>query len=311
MGTGRDPNGIDAPAATGNAPPPFVSIIIPTYRRAAALPACLNALAQLHYPRDRFEVIVVDDGGGASTAAVVAPFRDRLDLTRLEQPHAGAAAARNRGASHARGEIVAFTDDDCRPAADWLAAIAARLAPDRTQGIAGHTVNALHGNPYAAANQALVDVLREHALAHPAQPPCFPACNLALPAEGFHRIGGFRTEFALTAEDRDLCARWRAGGGRWTYAPEAVVYHAHDLTLRSFWRQQFTHGRSACRFYRTHANGRTGADSPSRPDPALYLAMLRYPFTAAAGPHVARLAALLALSQIAAASGFMRAWLGR
>jgi GT2 family glycosyltransferase len=286
---------------------PFISVIIPTYRRRTSLHACLEALTRLDYPRTCFEVILVDDGGGTPLTSVVEPFECRLPLKWIEQSHAGAAAARNRGAMEAQGEVLAFTDDDCRPAPDWLATIAGRWAADRNGGVAGRTVNALVHSAYAAASQALVDVLRDHALTHSTTPPFFPSSNLALPAEGFRRIGGFCPKFALTAEDRDLCERWRASGGSWTYAPEAVIYHAHDLTLQSFWRQQFTHGRSAYHFHQTRAG-------QYQPDLTLYLAVVRHPLSthastpdsAASGLRVLQLAALLALSQLAVASGFLR-----
>ena len=69
--------------------PPFFSVIVPTYRRPERLAACLRALAGLDYPRERFEVIVVDDGGGATLDGAPAT----IDLTLVTQAHAGPAAA--------------------------------------------------------------------------------------------------------------------------------------------------------------------------------------------------------------------------
>jgi glycosyltransferase involved in cell wall biosynthesis len=81
---------------------PSFSIVIPSYRRPRQLAECLRALSRLEYPRDRFEVIVVDDGGDAPLDEVVAPFGSNLSLTLIRQPNAGPAAARNLGRS-ARG----------------------------------------------------------------------------------------------------------------------------------------------------------------------------------------------------------------
>src|SRR5690349_8782081 len=103
---------------------PVVSIIIPTYNRPAPLEQCLKALSQLDYPRDRFEVVVVDDGSTISPAGIVEGFCSRLDIRMLRQANAGPAAARNLGAQEAKGQILAFTDDDCLPDPAWLGRMA-------------------------------------------------------------------------------------------------------------------------------------------------------------------------------------------
>jgi len=107
--------------------PPFFSIVVPTCDRPRQLAACLQSLARLDYPRDRFEVIVVDDGTTTAAPALVVEMKAGPDVRLVRQPHAGPAAARNLGASHARGSLLAFTDDDCAPAPDWLWALAARF----------------------------------------------------------------------------------------------------------------------------------------------------------------------------------------
>lgn len=96
---------------------PFVSVIIPVYNDAARLKACLEALEDQTYPKDKYEVIVVDNGSEEDTAAVVRPFNS-AQLRHESQP--GSYAARNRGIAAAKGAVLAFTDSDCRPASDWL-----------------------------------------------------------------------------------------------------------------------------------------------------------------------------------------------
>jgi glycosyltransferase involved in cell wall biosynthesis len=84
--------------------PHVISIIIPTYRRPQQLTRCLEAIACLEYPRDEFEVIVVDDGGQTQLDHIVRSFTDRrVAVSLLRQPHAGPAAARNAGTERARG----------------------------------------------------------------------------------------------------------------------------------------------------------------------------------------------------------------
>ncbi|MCS6859684.1 MAG: glycosyltransferase [Abditibacteriales bacterium] len=284
--------------------PPLFSIIIPTYARPKPLSACLESLAHLDYPRDRFEVIVVDDGSEVPLQPVVSAFQSRFNLTLLKQANAGPATARNTGAAQAQGEFLAFTDDDCTPAADWLQALAARVAASPDCMIGGRTLNALPDNPYSTASQWLIDYLYTYYNADPHQACFFTSNNLAIPAAHFRALGGFDTTYPhAAAEDREFCDRWRYYGYRLVYAPEVVVYHAHALTLRTFWRQHFHYGGGAFRFHQTRA--RRGAGRIRLESPSFYMNLLRYPFSQAQGRQALLVAALLVLSQGANAVGFL------
>jgi GT2 family glycosyltransferase len=282
------------------------SIVVPTYRRPRPLGACLEALARLDYPRGRFEVIVSDDGGEEPLHAAVGRVGTRLDVTLLCGPHAGAGAARNAGAARARGRLLAFTDDDCAPAPDWLAKLEARLATNPTRAmVGGRTLNALHANPYATASQLVVDAGYAHLNRDPEHARFFTASNLALPAEDFRALGGFDARF-VASEDRELCGRWESSGGRMIYAPEAVVHHAHELGWRSFWRQHFNYGRGALLLQRARA--RHGWPH-FRPDPRYYASLLSRPFSETSFASALGLSALLLVSQSASATGMLAEWL--
>ena len=96
------------------------SIIIPTHNRPSHLAACLESIVHQTYPSSLYEVIVIDDGSKTAIAPVVSKFHDRVNLILLTQLNQGPASARNTGAAKARGRYLAFTDDDCSPAPDWL-----------------------------------------------------------------------------------------------------------------------------------------------------------------------------------------------
>jgi GT2 family glycosyltransferase len=223
---------------------PFVSIVVPTHNRSAALARCLTALSRLEYPGDRYEVLVVDDGGDGD-----APVADGIDLRVLKQARRGPAAARNRAAEVARGELLAFTDDDCMPPPDWLRRLVevSRGAPEAAVG--GPTVTAFPNNTYAAASQEIVRLVYAYYNGGPAEPRFFASNNLAVPTERFRAVGGFDEHFS-TAEDREFCNRWLERGGQLAYAPDALVVHANRLTLGGFVRQHFGYGRGAHRFHR-------------------------------------------------------------
>ena len=283
---------------------PLFSVVVPTFRRSAQLAACLDALARQEFARERFEAIVVNDGGPEPREAL-ARLEGRLDVVLITQAHAGPAAARNAGARRARGRFLAFTDDDCAPDPAWLKALEARLTKAPEHAVGGRTVNALPRNLFSTASQSLTEYLYEYFDADAGRAAFFASNNLALPSELFAAVGGFDESFPLAAgEDRELCDRWRARGYELTYAPEAVVRHAHALTLRSFWRQHFNYGRSAVHFRRARAGRGGGA---VRVEPAdFYARMLRHPFAREPRLRASLVSALIVVSQAANAAGFFR-----
>ncbi len=280
------------------------SIIVPTYGRPGQLATCLQFLACLDYPLDRFEVIVVDDGSQRPPESVVLAFRDQFNVTLLTQPHAGPAAARNTGAARAKGKFLAFTDDDCAPAPNWLQTLAARFTQVPDGAIGGRTFNALPANPYSAASQLLIDYLYAYYNADPDRASFLTSNNMALPAGHFRAIGGFDSTFPrAAAEDRELCDRWLHHGYHLIYAPEARVYHAHALTFGTFWRQHFNYGRGA--FYFHEIRARRGQDRIKLEPFSFYADLLRYPSTQAQQNRQALLlAALLVTAQVANTAGF-------
>jgi len=284
---------------------PLCSIIVPTHARPAQLAECLAALSRLDYPKERLEVIVVDDGGGVPLAPVLERFRQVLDLTVLEQEQAGPADARNAGAERARGEVLAFTDDDCQPAREWLQRLVARLATHPDSAAGGHTINVLRDNSYARTSQLIIDVGYAQNNRDPDEARFFTTNNLVVPAAGFRSLGGFKAGW-VTSEDRDFCDRWIARGFTLAYEPAAIVYHAHGLTFRSFCRQHFAYGRGAYRFHRAHARRwkRRIAIEPS-----FYLTLLLYPFKNARGRDTVQLAVLLQLWNLVNTAGFIWEWL--
>ncbi|MBE9078733.1 glycosyltransferase [Romeria aff. gracilis LEGE 07310] len=279
---------------------PLFSIIIPTYNRPRQIVACLESLTRLDYPRDRFEVIVVDDGSDEPLDAVVEPFQKVLNLVLLRQANAGPAAARNRAADKAQGRYIAFTDDDCMPARDWLQKLAACFAQKPVCIVGGRTVNALDNNPFSMTSQNIISMGYDHYNAVRDQARFFASNNMVVPKQEFLELGGFDESFT-TSEDRELCDRWIHAGYPMTYAPEVVIYHAHPMTLRSFWKQHFNYGRGAFRFHQTRSQKGWGNFEI---EGGYYLRLLRYPFTHGQSRQGLTLTAVLFVSQVANAAGF-------
>lgn len=284
---------------------PLFSVIIPTFNRPVRLKACLNAIADLNFPAEAFEVIVVDDSSPVSPEPLVDELSRKIPATLVVQPHAGPATARNTGAAQATGRYLAFTDDDCRPHPDWLAHLNDALGQTPDKIIGGLTVNALPENLYATASQDLISFLYAALNANPDQAQFFTSNNMALARNLFNDLGGFDKYFPFAAaEDRDFCERWLEQGRGLGFARQAVIYHSHALTLASFFRQHFYYGRGGYHFYRLRAQRKSRVVRLQRP--GFYARLLAQPLGAAQlkRPGGLRLAGLTLLSQMATAAGY-------
>lgn len=288
--------------------PPFISVIVPTYDRPVQLAKCLRALSAQEYPRNHFEVLIVNDGSIASMNEPIDAFRHRVDVTLLKQAHSGPAAARNHGAAHAKGSYLAFTDDDCIPAPNWLRRLSASFALFPESVLGGRTINALVHNPYSTASQLLVDYLHMCWNDTTTRASFFSSNNLALPAKCFKAVGGFDPTWDRAAgEDRDLCDRLISHGYRLVSVPGALVHHAHFLTLRAFWRQHFNYGWGAYHLHQLRAQ--RGAGHIQLEPLKFYVKLIAYPFTQTRVFEGTFLAMLLGLAQVANACGWIGAGL--
>jgi GT2 family glycosyltransferase len=284
------------------------SVIIPTYQRPTQLlDVCLRAFSQQQLPRAQFEVIVVDDASEIAPEAIVKSFADKLNVKLLRQTRrTGPAGARNRGAKEALGEFLVFTDDDCMPAPDWLQRLQTRFKTNPEIMIGGRTINLLAGNIYSAGTQVHLDFLYDFYNSNQDNATFFAGQNVAVPKSIFTRLGGFDPQFFLGGEDRDFCRRWQAGGFRALHAPEAIVFHSHPLTLRTFLEQHFHYGCGAFRYRRIIAQ--QNSHHVKFEKSSFYLSMLAYPFRVMAAPKAAIFSLLLGLSQISNSLGYLCSW---
>jgi len=283
---------------------PDYSIVVPTYRRRDSLARCLQAIQALRFPRDRFEVLVVDDGSPSPPADLVASLDGSLQAWLVTTGHAGPATARNTGARLARGRYLVFTDDDCMPHEDWLQAIDRwTSSKPGAFAIGGHTVNVLTDNVYAAASQGIIDYLYEYFGDHSAPRRFFTSNNLVVPREEFLSLGGFSETFALAAaEDRDFCERWFEAGKRLEYADDVKVSHAHVLDFARFNRQHFNYGRGAFDLHRSRAQ--RGEGSLKIEPVRFYAGLVAHPLRRSRSGRAAFLALLHLWSQVAYAGGY-------
>lgn len=266
---------------------PTGTVVIPTRDRSDRLARCLSSLdAQIEPP---MEIIVVDDGS-RDEAAVEEAVGDRHRVRLVRSTGAGPAAARNLGAALARGDLVCFTDDDCRAGPGWVAALV-DAAADGAEAVAGPTRNGLPDDHYATASQLITNHLAETSRRRGIA--FAPTSNLTVRADIASDLR-FDESFPLAAgEDREWCQRLAAAGHELRWAPDAWVEHHQQLSARGFWDQQVRYGRGAAHLRRL-------VDAPPQ-RPAFYVGLLRRAL--AESPKVA---GLVVLAQVAAAAGIAR-----
>jgi GT2 family glycosyltransferase len=167
-------------------------------------------------------------GRESETPELLAREAERTDLqlrTVTRRVNGGRAAARDEGWRTARGELIAFTDDDCVPAPEWLAAGLATSAQHHGSIVQGRT------EPIAEELERLGPLSRPFArtIRVPELDHAFQTCNIFYPRSLLERVGGFDTVAfgrAPGGEDADLGWRGVEAGGRVAFAPDAVVHHA-------------------------------------------------------------------------------------
>lgn len=201
---------------------PDVSVVVPTLSRETRLAFLLDALAGQTLDRERFEVVVVRAEDAPSGPLTEAP--PGLEV-RFETSPRGTARQRNAGWRAARAPLIAFTDDDCRPAADWLERILAAASGDSAEFLQGRTEPDPDEWRLARGFSRTIDVTAFDVWA--------PTCNMAYPRSLLERIDGFDERFvAAWGEDTDLALRAREAGGRQEYRDEVRVWHAvHPRSL--------------------------------------------------------------------------------
>lgn len=285
---------------------PSFSVVVPTYRRLGHIQELLVAWGAVEHPRDDFEIIVADDGGGVDLASVVAQAPAGLPVRLLTLPHRSASAARAAGLAAARGEHVLCTDDDCRPDPAILRAYAAAIARHPGAALGGSVVNGLPGDPFATATQDIVTYVCDAWNRDPAAARFFTFSNVLFPAARFRELGGFDPDWTWrTGEDRDACRRWCEAGERMVRVDAAMMHHVHGLTWRKFLRQHFHYGQGN---HVAAARRRVaGAGAPDWSGPGFYAGLLARPFRVHPLPRSMVIAGLVLLAQVATPAGSIEA----
>ena len=219
------------------------SVVIPTYNRVCSLRNCLDALEKQSLCHQLFEVIVVDDGSEDDTLAFLSSFQlqTRLRLKYSSQRRQGPAAARNSGILLSSAEVVAFTDDDCIPEADWLENLLKALPQNAMcAGVGGKIIRlreTLIGR-YIDDSGAMNHGMEKGQVRY------LVTANALYRRSCLLEINGFDSRITWPGgEDPDLSFRLEERGYELAMTQNAIVRHEHRDTLRGLCKMFFNHGK--------------------------------------------------------------------
>jgi len=235
------------------APSPHVSVIVPCYQAERTLKACLESLLAQR-TKLSYEVLLVENGSRDGSLEIARSLMDEGGPLRvIEEPTVGAYAARNRGIREARGEVLLFTDADCRAAPEWVESLARALA-DPDVILAGGEIedDPTQRGLLARYARSCHILSQSHTLRHPLG-GFLQTANMGVRRTDALAAGCF-DEKLYSGGDADFCWRVRRlkPKASMRLVPEARVEHFNRETLRDLWRQYFRYGQADVMLARKH-----------------------------------------------------------
>ena len=244
-----------------------ISVIIPTYKRIDKLQDCLASIMAQTFPKEDYEILVVEDGSQSGAKDLVKDLQEKFPKIKyFWRENAGPAAARNVAIKVAAGEVCAFTDDDCTVPPDWLEKLwdGFQRYPEVT-GVGGRMEpleEMVRKNPFARFELYITRVVfdlpteREEFIAG-RDSPIGATNNIAYKTVALRAVGGFDEKFLphIRGEERDLKERLcEAGYNKLLYIPTKVTHH-RTYNWKGFVKQSYTAGVGTKVYAREHGLG--------------------------------------------------------
>ena len=221
-------------------PKPFVSVIVPVYNAEDMIGECIEALLAQDYPKDRYEIIIVDNDSTDGTAELIKRYPVKY---LLEDEIHTSYAARNTGARHARGEALAFCDADQIATESWLPNLLSHWHErDKYAGFCGpYPLRPFQGS--LAERYHCQESGQDAYLGEQNQEvEWWGGGNLCVDAEDFRQIGGFPSAVASGGDHQFTLAMSHEKGRRWLYVGGARQHHRPRSSLDALLRQVFRLG---------------------------------------------------------------------
>ena len=211
-----------------------ISVVIPARNSEKTLDASLSALANQSIDRNKYEIIVIDDGSSDGTFEIASKGADLV--VRLEGK--GAAAARNTGVNHSKGAVILFTDADCEPCSKWVECMSHPILSGVADGCKG-TYLSNQGEPIARFVQfEYEDKYRR--MAKDENIDFIDTYSASFKREVLETLGGYDESFpGASVEDQEFSFRASSAGYRFIFVPLGKVWHYHCDSIWCYTRKKF------------------------------------------------------------------------
>jgi len=215
---------------------PFISIIVLTFNSEKTIKLCLDSLFKMLYPRNKFEVSIIDNGSSDSTLEIVGGYPAKVYV----KPNANISELRNFGADNAHGELLGFVDSDCQIDRDWPGCALTHMA-DPGVGIVGCNYDVPDNAHWIEKAWSKSGIERTRDVSF------VPAGNMIVRRKAFEKTKGFN-ERLETGEDTDLCRRVRMAGYKVASDPRVKSIHwGNPKTLIGFVKKEIWYGKGMIR----------------------------------------------------------------
>ena len=231
------------------------SIIIPSFNRADELSDLLDSFGKIDFPKERFEVIVSDDGSTDDTEDLVNEkiAENKFELYYISQQNQGPGAARNAGMKEAQGDFFIFIDSDVTMPANWLTNIDRTVSKEQADAFGGpDTYRDDFPALLKAINYSMTSFITTGGLRGKKGKKLakfYPrSFNMGLSRELWEKIGGFGG--LRHGQDIEFSHRILKSGAKVVFVSDAPVYHKRRTNLRRFYRQVFNWGVARINLYK-------------------------------------------------------------
>lgn len=225
----------------------FISVVVPAFNSEKTVENCIKSLLCQKYPKNKYEVIVVDNISTDKTLMVLQKFGKKIKI--FKEQKRGSYHARNTGVKNAVGEIVAFTDSDCTADRNWLLYI--------SQSFKFRQVKLVGGRIRAQrTNKALLKYMdrfgHSQSLSCRSSIPYFATSNMAVRNKSSKNTTMFN-EALRSGGDIEFCSRLIKNRREIYYEPKAIVRHFYNDPIIDFIKKQYYYGMW-CTFLRKNFN---------------------------------------------------------
>ncbi|MBI2134865.1 glycosyltransferase [Candidatus Woesearchaeota archaeon] len=215
----------------------FISIVIPAFNAEKTIANCIYSLINQSYQKNKYEIIVVDNGSTDNTLNILKRFENRIKI--LKERKKGAYYARNSGIKSAKGQIVAFTDSDCVAGRKWLFYLNKSFQNKNAKIVGGKTRSLLLNNSFQKYCDRFCNT---QDISFSCKAPYFGAGNMAIRKSVLDKVGLFN-ESLKSGADVDICHRIIKSKKDVCYEPRAIINHYYPNSLISFIKKYYKYGK--------------------------------------------------------------------